>query len=88
MELLKNILKSSNKFLQHKRRNVPQLVLLKCTVPYSVGLLNLVEPPDLPTAGYLNIPYGYLNLQYLKDTCTKFRIPGSSTRTKPVNSGT
>ena len=31
--LLKNILKSSNKFLQHKRCNVPKFVPLKCTVP-------------------------------------------------------
>ena len=34
MELLKNILKSTNNFLQHKRGNVPELVLLKCTVLY------------------------------------------------------
>ena len=34
MGLLKNILKSSNNFLQHKRGNVPKLVLLKCTVLY------------------------------------------------------
>ena len=32
MKLSKNIWKSSNKFLQHKVCNVPELVLLKCTV--------------------------------------------------------
>ena len=35
MDLLKSILKSSNNVLQHtsKRRNVPELVPLECTVP-------------------------------------------------------
>ena len=32
MSLLKNVLKFSNKFLHHKRGNVPELVPLECTV--------------------------------------------------------
>ena len=35
MVLSKTILKSSNKFLQHKPQNVPEFVPLKCTVTYS-----------------------------------------------------
>ena len=40
MGLLKKFWKSSNNFLQHKRRNVPELVLLKCNVTNVIRDIN------------------------------------------------
>ena len=76
MRLLKNILRSSNKVLLYKLHNVPELVMLKCTVR---TLVIVIWRPQLRThVGTLAISNYHQNFQITISALRLHDFPGTS----------